>query len=288
MPTTIPKAITVNKGGCRRRLPSGEEKRGGWCRRHAPLAPSPENRGDELRHCRCTMLSKEEGEAGSGSCWTPSSSIVTPATIAIAVAGVEGRRRRPLLSPFCRRSPTPAPTAVKPLPEDSSPGGEGWKPPCLFAAGSAGRRGHHRDGPLPCDVEKPESLPGRALAANQESPPHPPPLPSSPPLLLGSVVATSGRVAYRHCRRWSRRPSPPTIIVAALPLITYTRTCRREAAAGGPRGKYAILVRRAGEDDGQVRAAEMLRYCRAEGKTPLPSTAATLLRHTPARTEEKV
>nr|GMD27186.1 hypothetical protein Iba_chr08dCG11340 [Ipomoea batatas] len=42
----IPKAITVNSGGCRSRLPSGEEKRGGWCRRHAPLAPSPENRGE--------------------------------------------------------------------------------------------------------------------------------------------------------------------------------------------------------------------------------------------------
>nr|GMD50428.1 hypothetical protein Iba_chr11aCG12520 [Ipomoea batatas] len=66
-----------------------------------------------------------------------------------------------------------------PFRKRSSPGGEGWKPPCLFAAGSAGRRGYRRGGPLPCDVEKPESLPSHALVADQESPPHPPPLPSA-------------------------------------------------------------------------------------------------------------
>nr|GMC64474.1 hypothetical protein Iba_chr02dCG5310 [Ipomoea batatas] len=35
-----------------------------------------------------------------------------------------------------------------PFRKQSSPGSEGWKPPCLFATGSAGRRGH-RHNPLP-------------------------------------------------------------------------------------------------------------------------------------------
>nr|GMC86690.1 uncharacterized protein LOC109159828 [Ipomoea batatas] len=78
------------------------------------------NRGGELRHCCCTMLSKEEEEAGSGSCWTPSSSIATPATIAIVArfeAYYEGRKAASLPPLDCRRREK---NRERSLPPDSS------------------------------------------------------------------------------------------------------------------------------------------------------------------------
>nr|GMC49254.1 hypothetical protein Iba_chr01bCG6130 [Ipomoea batatas] len=54
-----------------------------------------ESRGKESPPSPTAATSKEEEEAGSGSCWTPSSSIVTSATIAIVArseAHQEGRQ----------------------------------------------------------------------------------------------------------------------------------------------------------------------------------------------------
>nr|GMC95836.1 hypothetical protein Iba_chr05cCG12400 [Ipomoea batatas] len=98
------------------------------------------------------------------------------------------------------------------------------------------------------------------------------PQPTPPPKLAGpGHHAGAAAAAFAlECRRKLRSRHRP-------PLLLLRRA----------RGRHAILVRRVGEDDGQDRAAETLRYCRAEGEAPLPSTAATLLRHTPGRTEKK-
>nr|GLL41923.1 hypothetical protein Itr_chr12CG15080 [Ipomoea trifida] len=108
-------------------LPSGEEKRRDWCRRHTPLAPSPGNRGEEFRCCwssdemtamaepaavaiwrtgrRLAVVAVDRRSAGRVYFTDASTPPQSSATAVVCLAG-QGRRKGML------RSPPPQPEEI--------------------------------------------------------------------------------------------------------------------------------------------------------------------------------